>query len=124
MKITKKEYTTPEEKKKDRRRGFWLWWGINVLMWVITFGLSALLGVGMSSADENLTRILGIANVIIGLLPWVVNLGVLIYLALTRTQMAWGFVLGFASAFALVLVLGVVLAVVCFVIIAASGGGG
>jgi len=43
----------------------------------------------------------------------------LIWLAVTRSQMALGYLLGFASALAVVIVLGVILAVVCFAMLAA-----
>ena len=119
MRIIKKEYATLEEKKKDRRRGFWLWWGTNLALFVIGFAASIGLGALTSAGDAASSTMLGLASALLLLLPWVVNLGVLIWLAVTRSQMALGYLLGFASALAVVIVLGVILAVVCFAMLAA-----
>lgn len=118
--LVSKEYADEAEKKKDLWRGFWLWWGLNILLWVV----STALAVGASnftySDNELVSSIASVAGLLVGLLPWLINIGFIIFFAFTRSQMALGMLLAFGVALAIVIVLGIVFAVVCFVLIAAG----
>ncbi len=122
MKLTRKVYADDKEKRSDFWRGFWLWWAGNIVLSILTGGLTFLGALLPSTMQENMGLVTALTW-ICSLLPFVINVGVIVLLALTRSQMALGMLAAFAVAFAVVLVLGVILAVVCFVIIAASGSG-
>ena len=118
MKLTRKEYTSEDEKKKDFRLGLIGWYVGNILLCLFQFGVGALVTAWSGSFTPEDGGVYALANVaawILTLLPWVVNLGLLIYFALTRSQIALGMAVGFASAIVLVIIAGVVLTVACFV---------
>ncbi len=110
----RKEYTTPEDKKKDFWIGFGLFWGVNILVW----GLTVLAGIAVTdwsnSGKANDVAVVALGP-IIALLPWVINVGVLIWLARTRSQMALGMLIGFAVVLGLTVLLFIVALVACFV---------
>ncbi len=118
MRLTRKEYTTSEEKKKDFWRGFGLWWAINVgMLLVLGPAIYAIWTAGVT------TSILGLAGAfILPMLPFIVNIGLLIGLTMTRSQMA----LGALAAIAVPLVIGfialpLITAVACFAAMGSSG---
>jgi cytosine/uracil/thiamine/allantoin permease len=117
MKLTRKEYTDPAEKKKDFWLGFWLWWGLNILLWVITTAASVGIYSIPSNNDTTLTSLQSIASIVLGVLPLLVNLGLLIYFALTRGQIALGMLVAFGVALALVVLLGIIFTVACFILL-------
>ncbi len=115
----RKEYTTPEEKRKDFWIGFGLFWGVNILLLIVTIAAQAGLYSLESSSSPN-AAVTGIVGLTLTLLPWVINGGLLIFLAVTRTQMAFGMLAGLGSAFALVVLAFIVLLIICFT---SSGSG-
>lgn len=109
----RKEYTSPEEKRKDFWIGFGLFWGVNIVLGIATTVLPAFLFSLESSSSTN-TAATAIVGLALTLLPWVVNGGLLIYLAVTRSQMAYGMLAGLGAALALTFLLFVVLLIICF----------
>ena len=125
MKLTPKEYTDPAEKKRDFWRGVGLWFGINIAMALCSWGVSAmLLGQMARTSDPNspIFNTYSIANTILGLVPWMVNIGLIIYFALTRSQVALGMVAAFGFVLFLVICLGIIFAIACFVMLGTQSG--
>lgn len=122
--LTRKEYTDPAEKKRDFWLGFGLWWGLNIALgvcqWIISMAFAAVTTAGDYSvgASETLSTVLA---VILYILPWVINIGLIIYFAFTRSYMALGMLAGFGSVLALAICLGLIVTAACFVIISSMG---
>jgi hypothetical protein len=124
MRLTKKEYTSEEEKKKDFRLGLIGWYVGNFALCLIQAGVSALLVslVSSTSSGDSAVGLIGNALTwILYLLPWIINIGLIIFFALTRSQIALGMLVGFASAVALVIILGIIFTIACFVMYSGSG---
>jgi ABC-type amino acid transport system permease subunit len=114
MKLTRKEYTDPAEKKSDFWKGFWLWWGLNILMWILAITLSALLTNLLYGDNGAYNLIGGTTLLVINFAPLLVNVGLMIYFGLTRTQIMIGMLTAFGVALAIV----VALTTACFVMLA------
>ena len=121
--LTRKIYETNAEKKKDFWIGFGLWWGLNILLALCSwgaftvFGYSGIMFDGSTSTYSDLYSVL---NCVLGLLPWVLNIGLIIYFALTRSQIAVGMVAGFGVALLITICLGVIFTVWCFYVLGNS----
>ena len=123
MRLTKKEYTSEEEKKKDFRLGLIGWYVGNLALCLLQAGVGALLASWLSSSgsDGNAPGVIeNLLTVVLYFLPWVINIGLIIFFALTRSQIALGMLVGFASAVALVILLGIIFTVACFVMAAGT----
>jgi ABC-type amino acid transport system permease subunit len=118
MKLTRKEYTDPAEKKRDFWKGFWLWWVLNILMWIISIALSALLA-NLPYGDNGAYNLIGGTTLlVINFVPLLVNVGLMIYFGLTRTQIMRGMLTAFGVALGIVVLLGIAFTVYCFVMLA------
>ena len=118
MKITRKEYATPEEMHKDFWLGFWLWWGMNVVLCLVSFVPYLIPAVSQSASGDG--SLFSIVAIVLSCLPWLINIGVVVFLALTRARMALGMLTAFAVALGIVIVLGVVFSVACFVMLGSN----
>ena len=122
--LTKKIYITPAEKRRDFWIGVGLWWGLNILLSIcqygLTFGLAALLPVYINS-DEPFYALISILSWLLTLLPWIINIGLIIYFAFTRSQIALGMLAGFGIALVIVICLGVIFAIWCFYALGSGG---
>jgi hypothetical protein len=112
MKLTKKEYTSREEKKKDFFIGVGVFIGLNVLLSVLqVLVMMALTYLPLSPGDEE--------NIALGLsclgnpLQILVNIGAIIYFALTRNWIALGMLGTFGFLILLALVAGVIFSIIC-----------
>jgi len=112
MKLTRKEYASPEEKRKDFWRGFIGWFVLNGILCLIQF---AAYGVLYGLLTESSSSAYPILSTIAGLLPLLINIGLIIFFAFTRSQIALGMLAGFGAALALVIILGLIFTVACFV---------
>ncbi len=118
MKLTRKEYATPEEKKKDLERGFWLWWAANLVMLVLVGSGLYALGAGAFLLGGTPSTPAQPAAIVLGLIPLLVNVAALIYLGLTRSQMALGALWAIGSALAVVgVLLPLAAAAACFAVL-------
>jgi hypothetical protein len=61
-------------------------------------------------------------TLVLGLVPFVINVGLMIYFAFTRSQIALGMLAAFGAALAVVIVLGVIFTIACFVMLGSSNG--
>jgi hypothetical protein len=113
MKLTKKEYTSREEKKKDFFIGVGVFIGLNVLLSVLqVLVMMALTYLPLPSGDEQAIS-LGFSCLAYPL-QILANIGVIIYFAFTRNWIALGMLGTFAFLILLALVAGVILSVICF----------
>ncbi|HLA08420.1 MAG TPA: hypothetical protein VJ022_13310 [Anaerolineales bacterium] len=120
--FTRKIYETKAEKKKDFWIGVGLFFGLNIVLALCSWGATALffswaypavypIG-GPPAPAANLVSTL---SFIVSLLPWALNIGLIIYFAFTRSQIALGMLAGFGFALAIVICFGVILTIACFV---------
>ena len=118
MNLTRREYATPEEKRKDFWLGFKLWWAINILLGILILGVvlstSALTFLNNTPAGS----LISIVATALTCAPLLINIGLIVYFALTRSQIAGGMLAAFAVALGIVVILGIIFAVACFVILA------
>jgi hypothetical protein len=124
MNLTRKEYTDPAEKKKDFRIGIALFFGLNILLALCSWGLTALLFSSTLAFDSSNTQAYNIYSVlscVIGALPLVINIGLILYFAFTRSQIALGMVTGFGIALLITICLGVIFTAYCFYALSSGG---
>ncbi len=116
--LTRKEYTDPAEKKRDFWIGVVIFFVLNIVLTLCQWGISAgFYTVSPSIVDSNFpsSPLFSILSWALLLMPWVINIALVIYFALTRSQIALGMVAGFGIALAIVICLGVIFTVWCFV---------
>ena len=121
MALKQKIYETAVEKKKDFRLGIALFFGLNILLAACSWGTTALFfswaypavyPIGGPPAPA--ASLVSALTWILILLPWLLNFGLVIYFAFTRSQIALGMVAGFGIAFLLTICLGVIFTAWCF----------
>lgn len=112
MKLTKKEYTSSAEKKKDFFLGVGIFIGLNVLLYVLQLLLMmALTYLPLPSGDaETISFSLSCLAYPLQILA---NIGVIVYFALTRNWIALGMLGTFGFLILLTLVAGVIISVIC-----------
>lgn len=98
------------KKRRDFWIGFGIFFGLNFVLWLCSFGASSLLYT--PDIPYEISSILGI---VITFLPWIVNIGLIIFLAFKRPQMALGMLAGFGVALLIVVCLFLITLAVCFV---------
>ena len=124
MKLTAKEYTDPAEKKKDFWIGVGLFFGLNILLGICFAGASVALSSAAFPADGSSTTfsdLYSILSCILSLLPWLINIGLMLYFAFTRSQVALGMLAGFGAALLITICVGVIFAAYCFYVLSNSG---
>ena len=106
---------SPELAKK--RRDFWmgvgLFFGLNIVLWIFQIAFYWL--ITTLDADLMYSDAIGVVGLMLGLLPWLVNIGLIIFLAFKRPQMALGMLAGFGMALLLVVCLLALWIGYCFV---------
>lgn len=119
--LTHKEYTDPAEKKRDFWIGVGIFFVLNVVLvlcqWGAAFGIIA----AFSDFVDSGSIFTSILYIVYTLAPWVINIGLIVYFAFTRSQIALGMVAGFGIALAIVICLGVIFMVWCFAMFGAGG---
>lgn len=122
--FTRKEYTDPAEKKKDFWIGFALFFGVNILLGICLAAANVAVFSSAYPTDGSTaplpSDIYTVLSCVLSLLPWVINGGLVIYFALTRSQVALGMVAGFGAALALAICLGVIFTAYCFYVMGNS----
>ena len=107
----------PELAKK--RRDFWLGVGLFFLLNIVLYGINFAVSLVLSSIslpyETTSTFNTILFNAILGFLPFIINIGALIFLAFKRPQMALGMLAGFGISLAIVVCLFLITLVVCFV---------
>ena len=121
--LTRKEYHDPAEKKRDFWIGVAIFFVLNIVLTLCQWGLGAgFYAASPSIVDSNFpsSPLFSILSWVILLLPWAINIGLIVYFALTRSQIALGMVAGFGIALAIVICLGVLFTVWCFATLSAG----
>ncbi len=117
MKLEKKEYTTRAEKRMDFGIGVVVFFGLNVLITLVQYLLLGVLLYAFKSSEASEVMGYGISCLAFPL-QILVNIGVVVYFALTRTWIAIGMLGAFGFLMGLMVILGIILSVVCL----ATGG--
>ncbi len=128
MNLTRKTYTTRREKTIDFVLGFVGWFVLNALLigigWLVAVGLGALLSQTQSpDSTTAIEPLLGVLAVVINCLPWLINIGLLIYFGLTRYWIALGALAAFGAVLFVLLCVAIVVGVMCFAGLSSFGGG-
>lgn len=120
MKLERKVYENRAEKVGDFFIGVALCIGLNIVLWVAATLLGTLVG-GLFSSDSfgTVQSIGAIVVLILECIPFVINIGVIIYFGLTRYWIA----LGMLGAIALALLITACLVAGCFLLIGGVSGG-
>jgi hypothetical protein len=108
-------------KNKEFWQGVGLFFGLNILLFVVI----SVLQIAISNSSLNSSSgAAAILVLILGFSPFVINIGLMIYFAVTNHgQIATGMLAGFGIALAIVICLGVIFMVACFVSLGSSNGG-
>lgn len=124
MALKQKIYETEAEKKKDRGIGIAIFFGLNILMGLCSWGLrAAMFGVTYTPDGTNtaLADIVPVISCVLGALPLLINIGLIVYFAFTRSQVALGMLAGFGIALLITLCLGLIFTAYCFYALSAGG---
>lgn len=114
----------PAEKKKDFWRGVGLFFGLNIVMALCSWGASTALynmTYTPNGTNTQLVDVYSTVSFILGVIPLLINIGLIVFFAFTRSQIALGMLAGFGIALLLSIILGVIIAVACFVLLRSGG---
>ncbi len=117
MKLEKKEYTTRAEKRMDFGIGVVVFFGLNVLITLVQYLLLGVLLYAFKSSESADAVRLGVSCLAFPL-QVLINIGVVVYFALTRTWISIGMLGTFGFLMGLMMVLGIIFSFVCL----ATGG--
>ena len=127
--MTEPAFDQAEVKKKNKKE-FWygvgLFFVMNIVMglcfWGVQFAAFAAVD-SIGGMNPTLTNLVSGLSAILGFLPFIINVGVIIYLVVkNRPQVALGMLAGFGVALVIVICLGVILMGACFVALGAYSG--
>ena len=124
MNLTRKQYVNPAEKKKDFWRGVGLFFGLNIVMALCSWGAGAALSnmtYTPNGPNPQLESVYPALNFMLGVIPLLVNIGLIVFFAFTRSRIALGMLAGFAIALVLSIILGVIFAVACILMLRSAG---
>ncbi|MBI1877616.1 MAG: hypothetical protein HYR94_05195 [Chloroflexi bacterium] len=116
MNLTRKTYTTRNEKTVDFLLGFGGWFVLNIALTGIGYGLILLLATINPDwyYSDAYTSFISLLSFVASCLPFVINIGAILYFALTRYWIALGALAAFAASLLLAICLGTVIGVICF----------
>ena len=124
MAFKPKIYETAAEKKKDFWLGVGLFFALNIVLtlcqWGLGFGFISL-SPNFNYSDPTFSALYSVLSIFFYILPWLINIGLIIYFAFTRGQIALGMVAGFGIALLLTLCLGLIFTVWCFYALGSGG---
>ncbi|HQV94196.1 MAG TPA: hypothetical protein PLA27_09915 [Anaerolineales bacterium] len=121
--LTPKVYETDAERKRDFWIGVGIFFALNIVLTLCQWGVGAgalTVSPTNGSSDFVSSTLFTILTWVFLLLPWVINIGLIIYFAFTRNQVALGMVAGFGIALAIVICLGVIFVAWCFITLGAG----
>lgn len=115
MKLNRKVYETRAEKQKDFAIGVGVFIGLNALLGFLLWIVGSLLTEPFVNSTSEVVSALALLGVFLfNALPFVINLGVLIYFLVTRIWIAFGMLGAFGALLLLGLIAGIILSIVCF----------
>ena len=115
---------TRADEKKDFWRGVGLFFGLNIVMALCSWGASAALAnmtYTPNGPNEQLVNVYPVVSFMLGLVPLLINIGLIVFFAFTRPRVALGMLAGFGIALLISIILGVIFAVACIVILRSGG---
>ncbi|NUM43199.1 MAG: hypothetical protein HUU38_00720 [Anaerolineales bacterium] len=116
--MQRKIYETPGEKRKDFWIGFLGWFVLNIVMGLLGFAVSLVLTPLASNVDfETSTTIMNSLSLLVSCLPFVINIGLMVYFAFTRSQIAMGMLAAFGVVLFISICLGIIATAACFVVL-------
>lgn len=116
--MRRKIYETPGEKRRDFWIGFIGWFILNIALGVIGFLISLVMTPMISNMDfETGSSLYNTVSLILSCLPLLLNVGLMVLFAFTRSQIALGMLTAFGVALAITICLGVIATAACFVIL-------
>ena len=125
MNLTRKIYTTSNEKTVDFLLGFFGWFILNAIVSGALYALSiALTGISTYGDGTNfdaLQTVTGAVGLVCNGLIFLANVGLLIYFGLTRYWIALGALTAFAVSIVLVLCAAIFIGVACFLLFSGMG---
>ncbi len=123
MNLTRATYETRSQKVRDFLIGYIGWFVLNALVNALLYAFAFLSPALMTSNDYDptLQSTLSIVGLVCNIGAFLLNIGLLIYFALTRYWIALGALSAFGTLFALAICAAVVIGVVCFVSLAGAG---
>lgn len=110
--------------KKDFWRGVGLFFGLNIVMGLCIWGASAVLAnmtYTPNGPNEQLVNVYPVVSFMLGLIPLLINIGLIVFFAFTRRQIALGMLTGFGIALSISIILGVIFAVACIIMLRSAG---
>jgi hypothetical protein len=116
MNLTRKIYQARNEKTVDCLIGFGGWVVLNVIFAGIGFGLFVALGSVRPDYyySEGYNSLVSLLGVMLTCLPLLINIGAIIYFALTRYWIALGALVAFTASLLLIICLGSLISVLLF----------
>jgi hypothetical protein len=115
MDLQRKVYETQSEKKKDFAIGAGVFISLNVLLFILSTAISALFMMPSANSASDAAAALALLGIcLFYVIPFLINIGVLIYFMLTRTWIAIGMLGTFGFLLISALILGVIASIVCF----------
>lgn len=119
--LTRKIYETAAEKKRDFWIGVGIFFALNIVLTLCQWGLLAVSPeFTITGSDRVSSTLASILYLVFTLAPWVINIGLIVFFALTRSQIALGMLAGFGIALAIVICLGLIFTVWCFATLASG----
>lgn len=104
----------PDPEAQKKRKDFWLGVGLFFGWNIVLLGLGILL-LGVLYNLDIPYDVVNTISTVASSLPYVLNVGLIIFLAFKRPQMALGMLAGFGIAIAIVVCLGLIFMAACFV---------
>ncbi len=121
MKLERKTYATRNQKVGDFVIGIALWHVTLLIFWLLNVGL----GIGVSvllASNPDLIALASTATMLLSCLPFVAQIGLVIYFGLTRYWIALGMLATFALYFVLTLCAMIIFGAACFAILGGLSG--
>ncbi len=123
MKLTRKIYATRGEKTIDFFVGFVGWFVLNGIIGggaqlVITVLNNAFISVNNSTAQS----VVGVTGLVLGCIPFILNIGLIIFFAFTRHWIALGALGALVASLIIVICIATLIGGVCFALLAGAGG--
>ena len=112
------------DKKRDFWRGVGLFFGLNIVMALCSWGAGTALynmAYTPNGTNEQLVNVYPVVSFMLGVIPLLINIGLIVFFAFTRRQIALGMLAGFGIALLLSIILGVVFAVACIIMLRSAG---
>lgn len=109
-------YETRGEKVRDFLAGFVGWFLVNIVFGLLTSIPPTLI----NDVRPPISDLVGVLYGVLACLPWVVNLGLLVFFLMRRRWIAFGGLAAFGLVLLCIIIAGVVTAAICFSI--ESGG--